>query len=90
LLEDVNAVAERGAAAGISATPSAFVGGRLTAGRLGIDQFGALADPLLAAKPRRHGGGGAALRRALKRKPPRPPRRDAAALPAGIRLISER
>ncbi|MGA0533666.1 DsbA family protein [Hansschlegelia sp. KR7-227] len=51
LLDDINAIADRGAAAGVKATPTFVVDGKFAAGRLTIEEFAALVDPAIAAKP---------------------------------------
>jgi protein-disulfide isomerase len=48
LLDDIRAVARRGATAGVTATPTFFVNGRKASGFLTLEAFSALVDPLLA------------------------------------------
>lgn len=50
LLDGVNAVARRGATAGVSGTPTFFINGRKATGVLTLDQFSALVDPHIAAR----------------------------------------
>lgn len=47
LLDGVNAVARRGATAGVTGTPTFFVNGRKAVGALTLEQFSALVDPYL-------------------------------------------
>lgn len=48
LLDDVNAVRERGASEfGVDSTPTFFINGKKYSGALSIDQFSAIIDPLL-------------------------------------------
>jgi protein-disulfide isomerase len=50
LLDGVNAVARRGATAGVEGTPTFFINGRKATGVLTLEQFSALVDPHLAAR----------------------------------------
>lgn len=50
LLDGVNAVARRGATAGVTGTPTFFVNGRKASGFMTIEEFSALVEPHLAAK----------------------------------------
>lgn len=49
LLDQVTAVADAGKAFGVDSTPTFFINGQMQKGALGIDQFSAIIDPLLAA-----------------------------------------
>lgn len=50
LLDGVQAVRSRGAAAGVTATPTFFVNGRKAQGMMSIEQFSALIEPHLASR----------------------------------------
>jgi protein-disulfide isomerase len=50
LLDDINEVSRRGAAAGVKSTPTFFINGQMESGALSPEQFGALVDPLIEAK----------------------------------------
>ena len=50
LLDQIKAVADRGTAAGVDATPTFFINGRKESGALTLEQFGKLVDPLLVGR----------------------------------------
>jgi protein-disulfide isomerase len=47
LLDNVNAVALKGSAMGVTSTPTFFVNGEMYPGSMSIEQFSEIIDPLL-------------------------------------------
>jgi protein-disulfide isomerase len=50
LLDDINEVSRRGAAAGVKSTPTFFINGRMQSGALSPKAFAEIVDPLIEAK----------------------------------------